>query len=103
MYKIEIKNASVKDSGYGLEVNGKPLSEIISTLLGTRVGNKTYYTGDGLEAFNYNSCDITVSIEPHCMTEWLEADGCLFNSIEEMEADRLEQFNEKSKKTDAKE
>lgn len=35
MLKISFTNAEVSDHGYGLEVNGKSLEDIISTALGT--------------------------------------------------------------------
>lgn len=37
MLKISFTNAEVSDHGYGLEVNGKSLEDIISTALGTTV------------------------------------------------------------------
>lgn len=43
MLKISFTNAEVLDHGYGLEVNGKYLEDIISTALGTKVkGNGGY-------------------------------------------------------------
>lgn len=59
MLKISFTNAEVSDHGYGLEVNGKSLEDIISTALGTKVkGNGGY--GSGLPSFTSNSCDVTV-------------------------------------------
>lgn len=64
MLKISFTNAEVSDHGYGLEVNGKSLEDIISTALGTKLkGNGGY--GSGLPSFNSNSCDVTVIINPH--------------------------------------
>ena len=64
MLKISFTNAEVSDHGYGLEVNGKSLEDIISTALGTKVkGNGGY--GSGLPSFRSNSCDVTVTINPH--------------------------------------
>lgn len=64
MLKISFTNAEVLDHGYGLEVNGKSLEDIISTALGTKLkGNGGY--GSGLPSFNSNSCDVTVIINPH--------------------------------------
>lgn len=40
MLKISFTNAEVSDHGYGLEVNGKSLEDIISTALGTKVKGK---------------------------------------------------------------
>ena len=37
MLKISFTNAEVSDHGYGLEVNGKSLEDIISTALGTNL------------------------------------------------------------------
>lgn len=43
MLKISFTNAEVSDHGYGLEVNGKSLEDIISTALGTKLkGNGGY-------------------------------------------------------------
>lgn len=54
MLKISFTNAEVSDHGYGLEVNGKSLEDIISTALGTKVkGNGGY--GSGLPSFSSNS------------------------------------------------
>ena len=53
MLKISFTNAEVSDHGYGLEVNGKSLEDIISTALGTKLkGNGGY--GSGLPSFNSN-------------------------------------------------
>ena len=63
MLKISFTNAEVSDHGYGLEVNGKSLEDIISTALGTKLkGNGGY--GSGLPSFSSNSCDVTVTINP---------------------------------------
>lgn len=40
MLKISFTNAEVSDHGYGLEVNGKSLGDIISTALGTKLKGK---------------------------------------------------------------
>lgn len=64
MLKISFTNAEVSDHGYGLEVNGKSLEDIISTALGTKVkGNGGY--GSGLPSFSSNSCDVTVTNDKH--------------------------------------
>lgn len=71
MLKISFTNAEVSDHGYGLEVNGKSLEDIISTALGTKLkGNGGY--GSGLPSFNSNSCDVTVIINPHKCTNTAE-------------------------------
>lgn len=60
MLKISFTNAEVSDHGYGLEVNGKSLEDIISTALGTKVkGNGGY--GSGLPSFSSNSCDVRIT------------------------------------------
>lgn len=41
MLKISFTNAEVSDHGYGLEVNGKSLEDIISTALGTKLNTDT--------------------------------------------------------------
>lgn len=58
MLKISFTNAEVSDHGYGLEVNGKSLEDIISTALGTKVkGNGGY--GSGLPSFSSNALQVT--------------------------------------------
>lgn len=101
MLKISFTNASVEDTGYGIKVNGKELDNIISTALGTRVGNKRGY-GSGLPIFQSNSCDVTVIINPH-PTEVLIEDGeDTYESVEDMEEAKYE-YNEKFEKTDPEE
>lgn len=41
---ITFTNAVVEDDGYGVEVNGRSLEAIISTALGTRLGDKGGYS-----------------------------------------------------------
>ena len=61
MLKISFTNAEVSDHGYGLEVNGKSLEDIISTALGTKLkGNGGY--GSGLPSFSSNSCDVSITV-----------------------------------------
>lgn len=56
MLKISFTNAEVSDHGYGLEVNGKSLEDIISTALGTKVkGNGGY--GSGLHIWGGYDCN----------------------------------------------
>lgn len=65
MIQLNFLNARVKDTGYGLEVNGKPLDEIISVAVGTlkelpdRYGSKQR-TG---ESFSSNLCNVSVTID----------------------------------------
>lgn len=85
MLKISFTNAEVSDHGYGLEVNGKSLEDIISTALGTKVkGNGGY--GSGLPSFSSNSCDVTVTINPHDKECEIETEDNVWHSVEEMEA-----------------
>lgn len=60
MLKISFTNAEVSDHGFGLEVNGKSLEDIISTALGTKLKGKGGY-GSGLPSFTSNSCDVIQS------------------------------------------
>ena len=86
MLKISFTNAEVSDHGYGLEVNGKSLEDIISTALGTKLkGNGGY--GSGLPSFSSNSCDVTVTINPH-------------DKECEIEAEKSEQFQEENAEAD---
>ena len=65
MIQLNFLNARVKDTGYGLEVNGKPLDEIISVAVGTlkelpdRYGSKQR-TG---ESFRSDLCNVSVTID----------------------------------------
>ena len=99
MLKISFTNAEVSDHGYGLEVNGKSLEDIISTALGTKVkGNGGY--GSGLPSFSSNSCDVMVTINPH--DKECEIDN-VWHSVEEMEAEKSEQFQEENAEADPEE
>lgn len=102
MLKLEFQNAVVKDTGYGLEVNGKPLEEIISTALGTKVGG-TYGYGSGLPEFSSSCCNITVIIDPQPVITHIEDDDGVWNSVAEMEEDVREQFEKKAKQEDPEE
>lgn len=109
MYKIEFKNAVVRDDGYGMEVNNKPLSKIISTLLGSYVKTKegeeirAYTTGAKTSEFYSNSCNVTVIIEPQPTTEYFEDECYEYDSITALEDFKNEQFNKKNKETDTEE
>lgn len=103
MVKLEFKNAVAKDTGYGLEVNGKRLEETISTALGTKIGSyKAGYGGD-LEDFVSNSCDITVIIDPHPVTAHIEDDIYEYSSVDALMEDKLNELKEKATKTDPEE
>ena len=99
MLKISFTNAEVSDHGYGLEVNGKSLEDIISTALGTKLkGNGGY--GSGLPSFNSNSCDVTVIINTHNSICEIETEDNVWHSVEEMEAEKSEQFQEENAEAD---
>lgn len=102
MLKISFTNAEVSDHGYGLEVNGKSLEDIISTALGTKLkGNGGY--GSGLPSFNSNSCDVTVIINPHNSISEIETEDNVWHSVAEMEAEKSEQFQKKNAEADPEE
>lgn len=101
---ITFTNAVVEDAGYGVEVNGRSLEAIISTALGTRLGDKGGYRS-GLPKFKANSCDVTVTITPH-PTECLICTGKgdeLFHSVKEMEECKSEQFQKENAEADPEE
>lgn len=102
MIKLEFKNAVVNDSGYGLWVNGEILEEIISKVLGVKVGNKTSYDLC-IPEFKSNCCDISITIDPKPSTTRIENDEYVWKNIEEMEEDMREQFKEKNAEKDPKE
>lgn len=96
MLKISFANAQVRDHGYGLEVNGESLEDIISMALGTKAkgvsyGNPSY---EKLKSFDSNSCDVTVIIAPHPTEVVIDTDTDVYTSVEEMEevmSERLKQ------------
>ena len=100
MLKIQFTNARVEDSGYGLIVNGKILSEIISTALGTKVGN-IYGYGSGLPNFGSNCCNVTVIIDPQSVVEEIETEEELWHSVEDLEECKHEQYQEAIKATES--
>lgn len=91
MLELEFLNAVARDSGYGLEVNGKSLEEIISTALGTRAGNVGGY-GSGLPEFKSNCCNVTVIIDPQPVTTHIEDDNNVYNTVEDLEEDARENY-----------
>lgn len=103
MLKVQFQNAVVKDSGYGLEVNGKSLEDIISTALGTRVGDKRAGYGSSLPSFESTCCNITLIIDPQPVTEHIEDNEGVWNSVKELEEDVCEQFSEKDGEAESKE
>ena len=91
MLKLEFENAQVKDYGYGLEVNGNSLSEIISTALGTRVGSEGGY-GSGLPQFTSNCCDVVVVITPKPTITHIEDSENEYFSVEDLEEDKKAEY-----------
>lgn len=99
MLKLQFTNAVVKDAGYGLEVNGRDLSEIISIALGTRVDN-AYGYGSGLPDFRSNCCDITVTIDPKPSTVSIQTEKNKWTSVETMERVKRGELEKKDAKTE---
>lgn len=85
MLKVEFKGADVYDNGYGLEVNGKSLVDIISMALGTKVKGKDYGYGSGLPSFSSRNCDVLVVIDPHPTVTHIETEEDVWESVESME------------------
>lgn len=95
MLKIKFSNAKVEDRGFGLEVNGRTLEEVISEALGTRAKGVDY-NDPRLKRFEANSCDVTVLIDPHESTTHIETDDSLWNSLEELEEGINGKFSEET-------
>lgn len=100
--RIDFTNAVVEDDGYGVEVNGRSLEAIISTALGTRLGDKGGYSS-GLPRFKANSCDVTVIITPHPTKCTINTNSGVWNSVKEMEAEKGEQFQKENAEADPEE
>lgn len=100
MLKLEFRNAAVEDHGYGLSVNGKSLEDLISTALGTKVGNVGGY-GSELPDFKSNCCNLTIVIDPQPVTTLIEDDENVYNTVEDMEEDKKEGY-ERLKEENAK-
>lgn len=100
--RIDFTNAVVEDDGYGVEVNGRSLEAIISTALGTRLGDKGGYSS-GLPKFKANSCDVTVIITPHPTECTINTTNGVWHSVAEMEAEKSEQFQKENAEADPKE
>lgn len=100
--RIDFTNAVVEDDGYGVEVNGRSLEAIISTALGTRLGDKSGYSS-GLPRFKANSCDVTVIITPHPTECTINTNSGVWHSVKEMEAEKSEQFQKENAEADPKE
>lgn len=100
--RIDFTNAVVEDDGYGVEVNGRSLEAIISTALGTRLGDKVGYSS-GLPRFKANSCDVTVIITPHPTECTINTNSGVWHSVKEMEAEKSEQFQKENAEADPEE
>lgn len=100
--RIDFTNAVVEDDGYGVEVNGRSLEAIISTALGTRLGDKGGYSS-GLPKFKANSCDVTVIITPHPTECTINTNSGVWHSVKELEAEKSEQFQKENAETDPEE
>lgn len=100
--RIDFTNAVVEDDGYGVEVNGRSLEAIISTALGTRLGDKGGYSS-GLPRFKANSCDVTVIITPHPTECTINTNSGVYHSVKEMEAEKSEQFQKENAEADPEE
>lgn len=100
--RIDFTNAVVEDDGYGVEVNGRSLEAIISTALGTRLGDKGGYSS-GLPKFKANSCDVTVIITPHPTECTINTNSGVWHSVKEMEAEKSEQFQKENAEADSEE
>lgn len=100
--RIDFTNAVVEDDGYGVEVNGRSLEAIISTALGTRLGDKGGYSSE-LPKFKANSCDVTVIITPHPTECTINTNSGIWHSVKEMEAEKSEQFQKENAEADPEE
>lgn len=100
--RIDFTNAVVEDDGYGVDVNGRSLEAIISTALGTRLGDKGGYSS-GLPRFKANSCDVTVIITPHPTECTINTNSGVWHSVKEMEAEKSEQFQKENAEADPEE
>lgn len=94
MLKIQFTNARIEDKGYGLLVNGNELTEIISTALGTRVGDKYGYSS-GLPAFLSSCCNVTIIIDPQPVTEIIETKDGEWDSMRRFMEEKYEQYQKK--------
>nr|WP_314462740.1 hypothetical protein [uncultured Clostridium sp.] len=103
MLKLQFENAVVEDTGYGLEVNGKRLEDLISVALGTKLGSKRAGYGGDLPTFKSNSCDITVTINPHPQNVTIETENNLWHSVGEMEEEKHNELEKKDAEADPEE
>lgn len=68
MITLSFRNATVEDTGYGLNVNGRALEEILSEAMGTADFSETSPYGGSrrkvVGAFRSNACNISIVIDP---------------------------------------
>lgn len=102
MFKLSFTNARVKDTGYGMEVNGKSLSDIISTMLGTKAGSNYGYKSV-LPDFKSNCCNVTIIIDPQPVTTKIDTGEETWYSVEDMEEDRNGQYQQKVETSETEE
>lgn len=95
MLKLEFTHAEVRDTGFGLEVNGKSLEDIISEALGTKIPNARYDDPRRKE-FRSNSCDVTVILYPHEKISRIETDEDVYNSVEDLEEELNGKFSKET-------
>ena len=94
MYKLEFKNVSVEDYGWGLYVEGKSLANILSTLLGTGL--------EGEKPFKASCCDVVIRIDPKPVSIVIEDKTHVYNSVEKLEEARRGELKEETTETDPK-
>ena len=90
MVKLTFNNAVVRDSGFGVYVNDENLSDLISLALGTKIDGAPYDAG---RVFESNSCDVTITINPHKKQSVIEKDKDCYLSVEELKEATHEQFD----------
>ena len=102
MIKLKFTNAVVKDDGYGVEVNGEKLEEIISNALGTRAGKHYGYNADDtkLKDFSSNSCNVTIIFDPSPRTVSIQNGEESWDSVEQMVEDRVKAYEYKEETTE---
>ena len=102
MFKLSFTNAKVRDNGYEMEVKGKSLSDIISTMLGTKVGSNYGYNS-GLPNFESNCCNVTIIIDPQPVTTKIDTGEETWYSVKDMEEDKDGQYRQKIKTAETEE
>lgn len=90
MVKLTFNNAVVRDSGFGVYVNNENLSDLISLALGSKIDGAPYDAG---RVFESNSCDVTITINPHRRQSVIEDDRKCYRSVEELKEATREQFD----------